>query len=196
MTAPADGVVIQRSVEPGQTVSLGAELLILARAGGTQLIIEPDETNLPLIAAGQPALASAEAFPERSFPAEVVFIAPAVDRLRGTIEVKLNVPAAPDYLRTDMTVSVEIEVGRRDDALVLPADAVRDLALDQPWVLVVDAGEAVRRDVGIGLRGDGLVEIREGLGEGARVVASASVQAGTRVRPVAVSMSTGLTGTR
>ncbi|ACY17842.1 efflux RND transporter periplasmic adaptor subunit [Haliangium ochraceum] len=183
LRAPADATVVRRAVEPGETVSLGTELLVLARAGGTQIIVEPDEKNLPLLALGQPALVSAEAFAAQRFAAEVSFIAPAVDRMRGTIELKLDVPEPPAYLRTDMTVSVEIEVARRERALVLPAEAVRDLGRGQPWVLVVERGRAVRREVSVGVRGEGAVEIVDGLEPGDEVVAAGeTVEPAARVR--------------
>jgi HlyD family secretion protein len=76
--------------------------------------------------------ASSEAFPADRFAAKVTYIAPVVDPRRGTIEVRLSVPEPPEYLRPDMTVSVEITVAERAaDTTILPADAVRGLAADQ-----------------------------------------------------------------
>jgi HlyD family secretion protein len=76
------------------------------------------------------------------------------------------VPAPPPRLRPDMTMSVDILVGRLDGALTLPSEAVRDLASGSPWVLLPKDGRAVRRDVTLGLRGTGMVEIAAGLSEG------------------------------
>ena len=66
-----------------------------------------------------------------------------VDAQRGTLEVKLRVPEPPQYLRQDMTVSVDIEVARRDRALVVSADCVRDAENAQPWVLKVNDGNSI-----------------------------------------------------
>lgn len=182
LRAPAAGRVLVRSVEPGDVVAAGKPLLVLARAGETRLTVQPDEKNLALVRVGQPATAIADAFPGAPFPAEVSFVAPQVDAARGTIEIRLAVARPPPFLRPDMTVSVTIEVGRRADALVLPADAVRDAA-GAPWVLAVEGGRAERRPVRIGLRGEGDVEIVEGLAPGDRVIApSAGVAPGARVR--------------
>ncbi len=93
-------------VQPGRT------LLVVARDGPTQLSVLPDEKNLAFLRLGQPATASVDAFPDRVFPARVAYIAPAVDLSRGTVEVKLDVPDPPPFLRPDMTVSVNVEVGR------------------------------------------------------------------------------------
>jgi HlyD family secretion protein len=82
-----------------------------------------------------------------------------------------------------MTVSIEVEVGRRDGALVLPAEAVKD-PTGEPWVLAVVDGRAERRAVTLGLRGDGLVEVAGGLAAGDAVVAPGGpfVAPGDRVR--------------
>jgi len=180
--SPSEGVVTERDVEPGDVVQPGRMLLVVARDGPTQLSVLPDEKNLAFLRIGQPATASVDAFPDKMFPARVAYIAPAVDLSRGTVEVKLDVPDPPPFLRPDMTVSVNVEVGRDPAALVLPAGAVRDTGTD-PWALVVRDGRAVRQPVKLGMRGEGAVQILSGLAPGEAVVAQASsVGPGARVR--------------
>lgn len=185
VVAPTDGVVLTRSVEPGDVVQPGAQLLVVAGIGRTQLVVEPDEKNLALLEVGQKAVASAEAFPARHFPAKVAFIAPSVDPRRGTIQVKLDVDQPPAYLRPAMTVSVEIQVDKRKQALVVDATAVRDLATDHPWLLVAKDGRAERADVKLGLRGDRRVEVASGVSADALVIPpdETGIVQGTRVRP-------------
>lgn len=182
--APVDGVVLARNVEPGEVVQSGAPLLTIARTGLTQLVIEPDERNLALLAVGQSARSSTEAFSSDSFGARVSFIAPSVDPKRGTIEVRLEVAQPPAYLRPAMTVSVEIEVARRKDALSLDASVVRDLAGPKPWVLVASGGRAERVDVTLGLRGDRRVEVLSGIDESTALIPTTElgIGPGTRVR--------------
>ena len=62
-----------------------------------------------------------------------------------------------------MTVSVDIEVARRADTLVAPADAVFDAASAHPWVLAIVGHRAAQKPVTLGLRGEGRVEILEGV---------------------------------
>lgn len=183
LLAPCAGIVLARRVEPGDVVQPGQPLLELARQGESYLAVQPEEKSLALLAPGQQAIASADAFPDRHFPALVTEIAPAVDPLRGTVEVKLRLPEPPAFLRPEMTVSVDVEVARREAALVLPAELVRDAA-EQPWVLAVRDGHAERRPVVLGLTGEGMVEIVQGLAEGERVVAAGAplVGEGQRVR--------------
>lgn len=184
LVAPVDGVVLARSVEPGEVVQVGESLLTIARTGLTQLVIEPDERNLALLALGQPAHASAEAFPSQTFAARVAFLAPSIDPKRGTVEVRLEVPEPPAYLRPAMTVSVEIEVARERDALSVESSVVRDLATGRPWVLVAREGRAHRVDVTLGLSGDRRVQILSGVETTTPIipVSELGVGPGTRVR--------------
>ena len=166
LRAPVPAVVLRREVEPGDSAQPGRELLVLARTGATRLSVEPDEKNLAFIRPGQPAQASADAFPQQRFAAAVESVAPGVNPERGTVEVKLSVPAPPPYLRPDMAVSVEIEVARKDAAVTVPAEAVRDVATAAPWAWVVRDGRAQRLEVKVGLTGEGRVELLSGPAEG------------------------------
>ena len=170
--APVDGTLIARNVERGNVVQPGKVLMVLSPAGATQLVVQIDEKNLNLLALGQEALASADAYPARRFPARIAYINPAIDALRGSVEVKLDVPNPPAYLLQDMTVSVDVEVARRDAVLFLPADAVHDLAGAAPWVQVIRGGRIARQEVKLGARGEGRVEIASGLSEGEHVIPS------------------------
>lgn len=183
LAAPGDGVVLERHAEPGDVVAAGKPLLVLALDGDTRLSVQPDERTLAWLRTGQPARAVADAFPDRPFPAEVSWVSPAVDPSRGTVEVRLTVAAPPDILRSDMTVSVNVEVARRPGALVVPADAVRDVG-GEPWVLALSGGRAERRPVRLGARGDGAVEVAGGLAEGEAVAApeAGALQPGARAR--------------
>ena len=185
--APADGVLIGRSVEPGNVVQPGKELMALAPSGETQVVVQIDERQLSRLALGQKALGSADAFPNQRFAAELVYVNPAVDPLRGSVEVKLRVPEPPAYLVQDMTASVDIEVARRADTVYVPTETVHDVNGTQPWVLAIRGFRAVRQPVKLGLRGDGRIEILDGVEAGDELIpaTNALVKAGQRVRAVA-----------
>jgi len=88
-----------------------------------------------------------------------------------------------------MTVSVDIEVTRRAQALIVPLSAVRD-AGTAPWVLRLEGRHAARRSVQLGLRSGGLAEVLGGLAEGdAVLVGSVAVQSGARVRATLAAAS-------
>jgi len=187
--APVAGTLIARNVEVGDVVQPGKVLMTLSPQGRTQLIVAIDEKNLALLALGQAALVSADAYPTQRFAATLAFINPGVNATTGAVEVKLDVAAPPAVLKQDMTVSVDIEVARRAQALIVPLSAVRD-ADSAPWVLRLEGRHVVRRPVQLGLRSGGLAEVLGGLAEGdAVMVGSVAVKAGARVRATSAAAS-------
>lgn len=178
ITAPSAGKVLLRAVEPGQIVQPGTVLLQLALQGPTLIVAQVDERFLDQLREGQPAVVAADAFPGQRLAAKVVSIAPAVDAQRGSVEVKLALDAAPpDFLREDMTLSVAVETGHAEQALVLPLEA-----LQGAQVLVLQEGVATPRAVQLGLRTLEAAQVQSGLQAGETVLLPPA-QAGQRVRP-------------
>jgi HlyD family secretion protein len=183
VNAPADGKVLTRLVEPGQIVQPGRALLSLALTGPLLLIAQVDERYLELLQIGQPAGVVADAFPRQRFAAIVTRIAPVVDAQRGAVQVKLSVAEPyPDFLREDMTLSVEVETGRKDRALVVPAVAIHgEEASNVATVMIERNGRAQERTVRIGLRTLKSAEVLEGLVAGDIVLTGSLLKPGSRV---------------
>jgi len=180
--APLPGVVLKRHVERGEVVQPGEPLLTFAGDGPLEVRIQPDESNLALLRLGQHALISAEAFPDQRVDASIARIAPSIDPIRGTVEVDLSIDDELD-LRPDMTVTVEIEVGRAQSALVVPSWLIHDLGSEAPWLMLAKEGRAQRRDVKLGLEGDDLVEVVSGLSEDEQLLSPAlPIEEGDPVR--------------
>ncbi len=187
VVAPTAARVLTRGVEPGQIVQPGRALLGLALAGPTQVVAQVDERFLQQLRTGQPAWVLADAFPDRRMAARVLSIAPSVDAQRGAVEVKLALEGdPPDFLREDMTLSVEVVTGTRDSALVIPARALRSAPDGGERVLVQDAGRAAARAVRTGLRTLDAVEVLDGLRQGDQVLLAPALEAGDRVRATVV----------
>ena len=184
VTSPADARVLVRAVEPGQIVQPGRALLTLALAGPLQLVGQVDERYLEQLQIGQPASVLADAFPGRSFAARVQAIAPVVDAQRGSIEVKLALPQAPpDFLREDMTLSVEVETGRRERTLVVPMEALDGGHGGSAAIVhVVHDGRVEARALRLGLRTLEAAEVLEGLAAGDVVLLGPAPEPGRRVR--------------
>lgn len=183
LTAPADARVLSRLVEPGQIVQPGRALLGLALAGPLQLVAQVDERYLEQLQPGQTASVLADAYLTQRFTARVLSIAPLVDAQRGAIEVKFSLPQpVPAFLREDMTLSVEVETARREQALVVPADALRGDESTGASVWLVREGRVEARPVRLGLRTIDAAEIVEGLGEGEQVLIGAAPLPGQRAR--------------
>lgn len=195
--APAEARVLARMVEPGQIVQPGKALLTLALAGPTQLVAQVDERFLDQLQVGQNASVVADAFAQQRFSARVLSIAPLVDAQRGAIEVKFALlQEAPAFLREDMTLSVEVETGRRAAALALPLGTLRQTTGDSASVLVVAADGALQaRTLRLGLRTLAVAEVLEGLQAGESVLLdSATFKAGQRVSSVPAAWQPSLAG--
>jgi HlyD family secretion protein len=184
IVALQNGAVLGRDVEPGDVVQPSQTLLVLAADSNVELVFHPDERNLPWIHIGQSALASADAYPQQQFAARVSYIAPSVDAARGSVEVRLAVTDPPPTLLPDMTVSIDLTVAAKRRVLTVPDDVVHGAATASPYVLVVDHGRVARRDVQLGIRGSGAVEIVAGLEAATELIVpdGRQIQAGTRVR--------------
>jgi len=179
--ASLGATVLARSVEPGDIATAGKRLLVLAAAGETRLSALVDERNLPSLRVGQAALAASEAFPAERFEAQLYYVSPGVDVARGSVEARFRVPGPPASLRADMTVSIDIEVARRERAVTLPISALREDA-SGTFVLALREGRAQRVPVSVGLRAGARAEITAGPQPGDRVILAREVVGGARVR--------------
>jgi len=184
--ASLPGTVLVREVEPGDIVSPGKRLLTINSTSETRLTSQIDEKNLPYLKIGQEALASSEAFPDRTFKAALYYISPGVDTTRGSVEARFRVPEPPDYLRADMTVSIDIGAERKVRAITVPAEAVRESG-GSPAVQVTRDGVVRTMKVEIGIRTVSRCEILSGVAEGEAVVLTRGIDDGARVRVREVS---------
>ena len=178
------GTILTRNVEVGDLVQPGQSLFTIALDGKTEIRVPLDERNLSRLALQQPAVAIADAYPDKPFPVRISFIAPSIDPQRGTVEVRLSVDPVPDFLRQDMTVSVNIETDQRAKALVIPNDALANVKEDSAEVLLLRDGKIQRRVVKLGLRGLSASEVLSGLSAGDEILVDATVSLadGKRVR--------------
>ena len=178
------GTILTRNVEIGDLVQPGQSLFTIALDGKTEIRVPLDERNLSRLALQQPAVAIADAYPDKPFPVRISFIAPSIDPQRGTVEVRLSVDPVPDFLRQDMTVSVNIETDQRAKALVIPNDALANVKEDSAEVLLLRDGQVQRQRVRLVLRGLSASEVLSGLSAGDEILVDATVSLadGKRVR--------------
>lgn len=182
--SPIGGIVVRRDVEPGQSVTPGQRLMVVADMDTAEVYLDTDEDNLPKLRRGQGATVVAPAYPNRPFRAVVTQIGPEVDPARGVVVVRLRSVALPDYARPDITVDASIEVARLPAALSVPVSSVLERQ-DQTYVLVAEDGVARRRDVQVLARGSRWVGV-DGVSPADDVIVDAAgVDPGDRVRVAA-----------
>lgn len=182
--AEVSGIILTRNVEPGDLVQPSQTLFTIALDGATEIRVPFDERNLPLLALQQKAAVITDAYPDQPFPAHINFIAPSIDAQRGTVDVRLTVDPVPDFLRQDMTVSVNVETNQRERTLVIPNDALSSISGNKAMVILVRDRKIQRHPITLGLRGLVMSEVVAGLKEGDQVLTDAEsvLKDGTRVR--------------
>ncbi len=144
--APFDGVIIERMVEPGTSVSAISGWFSIAEMSTTEIYVETDENNLGKLAVGQSAIAIAPAYADKPFPARLTQVGPNVDSDRGVVGLRLQAGELPAFILPNMTVDVNIEVRRTEKALALPTSAVLSGG-PRPQVLALMNGRLAPVDV-------------------------------------------------
>jgi HlyD family secretion protein len=129
--SPIDGIVLVRSVEPGQTVAASLQAPVLFTLAESlermELHVDVDEADVGQVSPGQPATFTVDAWPDRSFDARITQVrygAQTVDNV-VTYETVLEVDNPDRLLRPGMTATAEIEVRNVSGALLVPNAALR-----------------------------------------------------------------------
>ncbi|MGM0535878.1 MAG: efflux RND transporter periplasmic adaptor subunit [Pseudomonadota bacterium] len=170
--APFDGVVGFRNVSVGALVSPGTELVTLDRLDVMKLDFTLPELALGQIAPGLPLTAVSGAFPDETFAGEVATIGARVDPVSRSVTVRATLENPEHRLRPGMLMRVVVERAPRE-TLVIPESALLPQG-ERQFVLVLDEEDQYRverRQVVIGARREGDVEVLDGLDEGQLVVA-------------------------
>ncbi|HEU5323727.1 MAG TPA: efflux RND transporter periplasmic adaptor subunit, partial [Methylomirabilota bacterium] len=167
--APFAGVVGQRFVSPGDYVTTATRLLTLQTMDPQRAVIEVPERHAAALRRGQPVEFTVAAHPGRVFHARVDFIDPVVQPEGRTIVVKAVAPNADHRLKAGMFIEARLATATRADAIVVPEDAIQPLRTANVVWAVVD-GKASRRQVQLGTRSEGVVEVLSGVEPGELVV--------------------------
>lgn len=167
--SPLGGVVVERRVDPGEVVSAGVPLLVVADTSSVRIQLAVSETQIRWVRVGQPVRITVDALPGRAFTGRVEGWSPAADARTRSFLVKVRVPNPDRSLRPGMFARGRLTLLVREEVPSVPdAAVVRDLA--GTYVFVVDrAGVARRRPVTVGLSSGGWIEVR-GLPVGTPVV--------------------------
>lgn len=168
ITAPFDGLIIERAVKFGETVAAGQQLFRISDFDPLLCAIGVPERDLSRLSIGQSAILEVEAFPGERFEGRVLRISPVVDATTGTIRVTLEVDRQ-GRLSPGMFAGVRLVTDVREEALIMPKRALSLESLADS-VFVVEDGVAYRRNVTIGYEEDDRVEVASGLEANDRVI--------------------------
>jgi membrane fusion protein, heavy metal efflux system len=198
ITAPIAGTIVQRKVGPGQYVGSGQTdpVFIIGDLSTVWVVAYIRETEAPMVHVGQAIYFTVLAYPDRSFPANISYVAAALDPTTRRLLVRATVNNAAGLLKPEMFASVKILTGEGDNAVAVPRDAIiyeGDAA--RVWAVREKDNEKMieLRRIKVGLTNGNMVEVLKGLAPGDRVVtkgslfidrvASSSTEAGPKPTP-------------
>lgn len=172
--APRDGIVIERAAIDGMMAEPGDVMFRLADTSVVWALLDVPERDLERIAIGQSVAVGLRSRPNSSFTGRVDLVYPQINRETRTARVRVKLANPDSALLPDMYVDAEIETGSDKPIIAVPSSAVIDSGERQ--VVIIDKGDGrfEPRQVTLGQRGDGFIEIRSGVASGEPVVTSAT----------------------
>lgn len=172
--APRDGVVIERNVSDGMRAMPGDALFRVADVSTVWGIADVSERDLPMIAVGQRATMTPTGYPGKQFSGKIALIYPTINKDTRTARVRIEIPNPDGILLPGMYSAVEIASGSEKPTLAVHDNALIDNG--ERTVVILDKGEGrfEPREVKTGHRGEGFVEIENGLSVGDKVVVAAN----------------------
>lgn len=179
LTAPIAGTILAVLAQPGESAG-AAPVVTLADLSNQALRFWAEEADLRSVAVGNPVSVVFDALPDLTFSGKITAVDPALVTVEGALAVQawasLELDAHPVTLLSGMTADVEIVAGEAKGALLVPAQALRELAPGSYAVFVVkDDGQLEMRPVAVGLRDFANAEILSGLAKG-DVVSTGTVE--------------------
>jgi Cu(I)/Ag(I) efflux system membrane fusion protein len=172
--APQDGEILERNAVNGMRAGPGDVLFKIADHRLVWVVIDVAERDLAQVAVGTKVTIKPRALVGQSFVGTVALIYPHLNAATRTARIRVEVPNPDELLRPEMYVDAEIQTGSPVPVLAVPESAVLDSGTRQAVLIDKGEGRFEPRDVKLGRRGGGYVEVGEGVSEGEAVVTSAN----------------------
>ena len=173
LRAPRSGEIAEKMVTDGQAVQAGENLFLIADRRVLWVDLAVYEMDAGSLRIGAPVAVSVDALPRRSYPGRITFIYPAVDQKTRTLTARAEVANRDGALRPGMFATAMLRpVAAR--TLTVPTEAVLPTGTRNLVFVNRGDGRFVPRPVVLGVHGDSLIEVVQGLKPGDEVVASAT----------------------
>jgi Cu(I)/Ag(I) efflux system membrane fusion protein len=173
--SPATGDVIEKRVVKGQRVMPGDELYRIIDHSRVWIIADVAEADLAMIKIGTPATVTVRAYPMQPVEGEVTFIYPELKAETRTARVRIELPNPEARLKIDMYADVVFRTGAdQPPVAAVPDSAVIDSGVRQVVLVAKGEGRFEPRPVKLGRRGEGFVEVLDGVKPDEEVVISAT----------------------
>lgn len=177
MKSPLAGIVVERAVTPGQSVTGDPNqvLFTIADLDVLQVVADVYEKDLALVREGQLAVVKVEAYPDVEFPATVIAVGDVVDPATRTIKVRARVNNEMHKLKPEMFARLQLDVSESTQFLTIPREAVLEVDGKQFVYVVEDGNRYVKREVKIASISSDQIRVLEGLNAGEWIVMKGAV---------------------
>lgn len=182
VSAPFGGVVTEVHAAPGEVITPGRELFVVADLSRVWIQGDVYQRDIAKIRVGQNALVTIDTYPGETFTGRVTYVSNVLDPDTRTAKVRCEVPNRDGRLKVQMFARVALPVSMTRDTLVIPSRAVQDID-GVPTVFVrVDEERFETRAVRVGPAIGELVEVLEGLKPAERVVTDGALMLKSRLK--------------
>ena len=171
IVAPFDGLVVRRDREPGDIIVPGGSIFQMISTDEIWVSAWVDESAMAQLKVGQPAMVVFRSEPEKSYRGIIVRLGREVDTEAREFLIDVRVADLPTNWAVGQRAETYIETSRKSGVLVAPTTAIvlRDA---KPSAFVARGSSASLRELALGIRGIGEVEVKKGLEEGDMVITS------------------------
>lgn len=177
LKSPLKGVIVEKNVSLGQVVGQdpAQTLFTVADLDVLQVVAEVYERDLRFLRAGMPVTVTVESFPGQTFPGQLVHVGEFVDPASRTIRLRCDVSNIGYRLKPEMFARVQVLLASAPTAVVVPRTAV--VRMGAETVVFIQRSDTTfeRRPIVTGTVNNDMVEIREGLRDGERIVIKGGV---------------------
>jgi len=173
--APFDGILGLRQVSVGDYLEAGAPIINLEQVNPLKVDFRIPETYFSIAKVGQTLSMNVDALPGETFEGKIYAIDPLIDREGRSILLRATIPNDDDRLRPGLFVSIQLIYDAREQAILVPEQAIVPIGTGHFVFKVVD-GKAVQTPVELGIRDAGRVEVTKGLVAGDTVVTAGQLK--------------------
>lgn len=169
VTSPLKGIVGRFNADIGSNVTPQTAVALVVDMDKVKIDLDIPEKYLADVSLGQKADIYVDAYPEEKFSGDVTKISPVIDLVTRTMPVEIIIENKDHRLKSGMFAKVSLVIKEIKDAVLVLKEAVMGKEPDL-YVYIVENGKAILKSIELGIRQNGLFEVKKGLSKGDTVV--------------------------
>ncbi len=173
---PIAGTVVERNVVIGQLVDASTTAFRIVNTSTLWADGQVYEKDVPRLSGKPEVTLTVTAFPDEEFHGKVIYVSPIVDEHTRTITIRASIPNRNGRLKPQMFGELHVPTGGTAKGLIIPAESVQKENVDTYVFVATSDTTFERREVSLGTTFDSMVEVKDGITPGERVVTRGSFQ--------------------